>query len=418
MHTIRIPIELNNEDKLKITDIQRIYSSCFRYAFNRFRKENLSQKEVRSLCKDKFQSQLGSWLTQNAIIEATYLHFKKLTDAPIFGGRLQFSKYLKKLISKDELKSSRLMPILSQGEKSKNGNRLFEFDLMNNCIIFKLNRLNHFKIQLPKLKKNYKRQLKKIYELSSLKQIPFSVKLTTNYISITYELPIVESKPTNRILGIDQNPDYIGLSILEFKNDKSITIYKQVYDLKNLSSKDNKMKNIRHYELTIIAKKIVNVARNFNCSKIAIEDLNFKSSFTSKAANRKCKRDWCRTKFTQALKKQCNLQSIELVEVNAAYSSFIGNVLHGNKTTPDMIAASIEIGRRGYKKFTKGWFYPKLDARSLDEQWKQTLDGCLTWKEAFNKIKNSKVKYRVSLEVDKASRVFSLFHNIQSYIFI
>ena len=40
----------------------------------------------------------------------------------------------------------------------------------------------------------------------------------------------------------------------------------------------------------------------------------------------------------------------ELVEVNPVYSSFIGNLLYGSENTPDMIASSIEISRRGFKK--------------------------------------------------------------------
>lgn len=52
------------------------------------------------------------------------------------------------------------------------------------------------------------------------------------------------------------------------------------------------------------------------------------------------------------------LHGYQIVEVNAAYTSIIGNIVHGNENCPDMIAASIEIARRGYKKFEKGWFYP------------------------------------------------------------
>ena len=44
----------------------------------------------------------------------------------------------------------------------------------------------------------------------------------------------------------------------------------------------------------------------------------------------------------------------ELVEVNPVYSSFIGNLLYGSENTPDMIASSIEIARRGFKKYSKG----------------------------------------------------------------
>lgn len=62
------------------------------------------------------------------------------------------------------------------------------------------------------------------------------------------------------------------------------------------------------------------------------------------------------------------------VEVNPAYSSFVGNILYGNENTPDMIASSIEIARRGFKKFEKGWFYPEFNIENLNELWKQTLN--------------------------------------------
>ena len=79
-----------------------------------------------------------------------------------------------------------------------------------------------------------------------------------------------------------------------------------------------------------------------------------------------------------------------------------------------MVAASIEIARRGFKKFEKGWFYPVFD-RSLslmNEQWKQTLssNSINDWKGLFSLIKNSKLKYRVLLDSipKKNARSFSL----------
>lgn len=59
----------------------------------------------------------------------------------------------------------------------------------------------------------------------------------------------------------------------------------------------------------------------------------------------------------------CNTFGVELVNVNAAYSSIIGNFIHGSDICPDMVAASIEIARRAYKKFQKGWIYPSYDIK-------------------------------------------------------
>ena len=75
-----------------------------------------------------------------------------------------------------------------------------------------------------------------------------------------------------------------------------------------------------------------------------------------------------------------------------------------------MIAASIEIARRGYKKFDKSWFYPSIKDERIDEQWKQTLSRFDTWKLAFQEIKKSKVKYRFLLMDYIQNAVFSITH--------
>ena len=76
-----------------------------------------------------------------------------------------------------------------------------------------------------------------------------------------------------------------------------------------------------------------------------------------------------------------------------------------------MIAASIEIARRGFKKFEKGWFYPNIKDERIDEQWKQTLSGFDNWKSAFQEIKKTKVKYRFLLLDYIQNAVFSKFYS-------
>ena len=85
-------------------------------------------------------------------------------------------------------------------------------------------------------------------------------------------------------------------------------------------------------------------------------------------------------------------------------------MVYGDETTPDMVAASIEIARRGYKKYEKNWFYPVFNVDCLDERWKQTLTGVRNWKDAFLQIKNYKVKYRVLLNDIVQNAVFSKFN--------
>ena len=94
---------------------------------------------------------------------------------------------------------------------------------------------------------------------------------------------------------------------------------------------------------------------------LAIEDLKFKSNkFWSKDLNRLCRNKFRYSFIKQHLRTICSVYGVELIEVNAAYSSIIGNFIHGSVTCPDTVAASIEIARRAYKKFEKGWYQPKF----------------------------------------------------------
>ena len=86
--------------------------------------------------------------------------------------------------------------------------------------------------------------------------------------------------------------------------------------------------------------------------------------------------------------------------------------MYGDENTPDMVAASIEIARRSYKKFEKGWFYSSFDKSlsQMNEQWKQTSSDNFVkdWKGLFSLIKESELKYRISLSKCKFDRVLSL----------
>ena len=98
----------------------------------------------------------------------------------------------------------------------------------------------------------------------------------------------------------------------------------------------------------------------------------------------------------------------KLYEINAAYTSTIGNVLHPN--LPDPVAASTAVAKRGYelviKKSKK--FYPDLPTlKELEDRWKETEFPVYTsWKELHDFIKNSGLKYRVPIPEKEGFRIF------------
>ena len=309
----------------------------------------------------------------------------------------------------------------------RKGNRMFDFHFDNQYLTFKASKDKHIDIQLGNIHKKLQKELSKLNELCYDKKATVSIKLNNEYIWITYDEKLLEMKfnclKDNRVMGLDLNPNYIGLSVIEFNKENNFKVlYKQVFELKGLTDK-NVSKDKRQYELIKICYTINSLINYWKCKKLSIEDLNIKScdKGQGKNFNRLCNNVWDRSLISNKLLMLSNIYGYELVKVNPAYSSFICNLVYGNEMTPDMIAASIEIARRGYKKYEKKWFYPVFSIECLDEQWKQTLTGVKDWKNAFLKIKNSKVKYRVLLNDVIQNAVFSKFNRkskIISYLFI
>jgi len=230
-------------------------------------------------------------LIQCAILEAKACYIKN--DHIIFGGKKNFELRSQHKITREKFLEKRKTPINSQGEILKYGNRKFNLDIIeNNKIVFKLNRKIHVDIELPKLKKNYTKQLYLLEELAKFNKVTYSIKLSTKYIWISFDERILNKKQiilnSNRVLGIDLNPSEIGISILEFDNeDKYKLIHNQMIKtddslIKNLKLSSSALKNKyqnnkKNYEIISIVKHIFEIAKHYKCCKIVAEDLHVNS---------------------------------------------------------------------------------------------------------------------------------------------
>lgn len=274
------------------------------------------------------------------------------------------------------------------------------------------------------MRKRIASELGKVQELTQQNKITVSIKLSDKYVWLTYDESLIydarfKKLQARRILGIDMNPNYIGLSVIEFnKNDEFKVLHKQVFDLSKLtisSSKANTdasskyLTNKLKHETIAIAHEISKMADVWKCKTLAIEELSIKPKDLMKGQklNRLCNNKWERNLFVNKLKMLANLHKFNLIEVNPTYSSIVGNFAYGSENTPDMVAASIEIARRAYRKFDRGWFYPIFKIQFRDEQWKQTLGSVENWKVLFAKIKESGLKYRFLLRDYIKNAVFS-----------
>lgn len=303
-------------------------------------------------------------LANSALRNANALYTLNRDKKVYFGKYLRFKKGL---ISKDELRESRDNGLLSEGEMNQKGNRLFKVEVENNKFIYKRACKEHYDLEIvEKLSVKRKQILSRLQLLMSEKKIPVTIRLKKDIVYLTYDEKIVEKEKhfkrlfNNRVLGIDLNPNYFGISIIEFNHkDNFKVIHKEAIDVSKLQTKS---KDKIKFELYEINHHILKLCKQWHVGKLACEDLKFnnKKKFWNKDLNRLCRNQFRFNIIKAHLQTLCNTFGIEFIEVNAAYSSIIGNFVHGSVTCPDMVAASIEIARRAYKKFTKGWIYPKV----------------------------------------------------------
>ena len=324
---------------------------------------------------------------------------------------------------KDEFHQRRVMPLHVIGEANRKGNRFFDISkLVSECVVaYKPYKGKKVEIK-PKIPKNWRAELDMLSRLASENSIPVSVALSTDSICLTYDeerlhgyavddvsrraevteikklklqkgveserikekykeyydaqrMRKMQGKIDGRCIAIDMNPTNIGYSVLQRRGDSYKVIEGGVISLSKIcgtSGKDSAsieskyLTNKRRHEIPEAVKRLFRIAAHYKCSAFVMEQLEMKNdgdgNSLSTEANRKVRNIWNRGLMTRCIIRRCNESGIELVEVNPCYSSFIGNIQHPYF---DPVNASVEIGRRGLFKYTKGGFYPNITAEDM-----------------------------------------------------
>lgn len=421
MKTYKLPIYVEStNDEDYIHDLCRQQSIITRSAYNDISKRSKSVKIIEQEYKIKNNiPYLDSWFIRCGILKGKQL---SKNEKVVFGGKNNFIKLLKGKLTKEEWKNKRIYPIEIQGEKHQGGNRKCSLHVDDDFILFKPNKNKHIKLILPKIRKKWKEELQYIQDHKHC----FTIRLTKNNIEIMVDENLFSQNLYNskegRILGIDINPDFIGYSIVDYPNQNIIT--KKCIDISELNKKSGLasdhpkskyLTNKRKHEIIHIVKSIIKECEYYKVEKIVVEDLNIKAkNYGNKNVNRK-NNYWLRNLLINKIKMECNINKINLIEINPAYSSFVGNMIHDYF---DPISASIEIGRRGYYKFVKGKFYPSM--KLVKHQWKEMVTNNIqTWKELYLKSKTLEIRYRVSLDIHQVScRISHRKKRINLYTFI
>lgn len=425
--------------------VREDYNKVLRFTYNRLvDNPKYSTKELTA-----FQSKLQnidtckSHLKNSAIYNSKEIYNRNKDDNPqkvIFGGKKNFEKRNENKISKEEFTEKRTLPIYSVGESNQSGNRMFKI-IDTTTILFKPDKHHHISLNLENVGRNRKKILLKLIELQKAKCISLTYQLDLEYVYITFDNSVFENHryaiKSNRTMQIDVNPNYIGWSVCDWKQDYDFHLVASgMFSLEPLNkyqnglsvSSDSKqakyITNKRRHEVIEIAKELFKLCKHYHCEVFAMEDLSMTTSNLGKGKrlNRLVNGQWNRNLLFQQICKHILASSTTLVEVQPQYSSIIGNLVNRNLELPDPILASIEIGRRGHefscqyiftrRQRDKTVILPKLEAvkesiiQSLEELGIDAPEFS-DWKELWSVVKKSKVKYRFPLLDRLSSSPFS-----------
>lgn len=445
----------SDEDSLIIQNYINNYNNVLRFTYNRkVDNPSITDVELNILQKGMNNVFLGCWFLSSARVEAKEMlksidELNKINDeehkvdknSVIFGSKKLFIDRCKGLTSRENYLVERQHPLYSVGECEQKGNRHFRI-ISDSVIIFQPNRKTRIELCVGSINKKHKSYISRLIELQNSKLIPITYKLDMNYVYITFDLNYIkeykEYKPIkNRVLAIDMNPNYVGYSVVDWKDETNYSVVSSgMFSLKPLNDKRNSLHisssdekhnyftNKRKYEAIEIANQLVKLCKHFKCELFSIEKLSMKSSDKErgKKYNKLVNNQWCRSVFVQQIEKMTKAMHIHLIKVNPEYSSFVGNILYRKENLPDPVLSSIEIGRRAYefniqycvnsKSHKKNIVFPDFDLnKAAIQESLEELEYCgqvKSWIDLYSEMKKSKFKYRLLLDDLQQSRVSSI----------
>ena len=433
MITLKIKYTTTEDGLNLIKEYRKQYSSVLHFAYNR-RYEGVSEKDVEHQINSLNNIPLiKSYLKRCAVKNATQLIKDEGEKQLIFGGRKNFIDRCKGKITKYEFLNKRLSKLFIIGEANQHGNRVVVINEDLESFTFKPTLKDKIVLSVNGRYKRYKSILNKLYHLQQDKQISITYQLDNEYIYLTYDETLlnqyVEYQPIkNRIFAIDLNPNYIGWSVVDWKNSSKFEVIKSgVISIKDINDIDFRLKskssdskeriyinNKRTFETYEISKLLVNTAKYYRCEVFGLEELNIKSNDRDKGKhyNKLVNNVWNRNKLVNNIKKRCDIYSIIVMLVKPNYSSFVGNFLFRDLKLPDMTLASIEIGRRCYEfkvqyidkteDKRKNIVLPNVD--DFNDRYIKSLEEFNIPGEikdlvgVYNFLKKSKSRYRLSLD--------------------
>lgn len=356
----------------------------------------VDEKDVRDAVKRRFghSTDIDAWLVHCATRDGIALRKRVPDGSTVFGGRKNLIRRHRGLITKDEWRALRLRPLASLGDKSFKGNRHFRLsEDARTCTVRVYG--TAVTLELPELNGKWGELLPDVAKLAALGEMNVTFRLGKTLDAtfdpmdlrklpkgqtlqqakdigrgekksrgrprgVNYAPPEdnweTETRPVHpewrspvpqmagRWLGIDNNPNWFGLTVVE--SDGTLTGTK-VLDWRLVTPdlpKDASNETVRE-ALAAVVTQAMSLARAWNVSGVAVE--NGLGKLRSGGPNRNNNRlinYWARNALLSILERRCALAGLAVTKVWCAWSTVIGNTAF---EIPDACAAGAEIARRG-----------------------------------------------------------------------
>lgn len=411
--TITLPFTIDAPDAVWLTDALRLHACVVRTGYVHAGGTNgvpLSEQALRNLLKTSFPNHpLGSWAIHCAAREAMRLRRQRPDGRMVFGGRAELKRRIKGLISNEEWRLRRhSRPIEIIGDRTRWGNR--HLRLSQDGRIATITFLKRsVTLRLPEMSGKTGILLRALARLTDACEIGIVFRLGRNQLSISFDpmdlrrlpegmtleqieraerealgrkakgrprkdqtthyaehrvKPIApaqrpvhpEWRPTitttrSRAVGIDLNPQWIGLTVVEISKNANIR------DADAIRILDNRLIRVDvpidaspeafSAHMARCARMATSLARKWSCAAIFHEDGLGKLRWSKKSRQGVVKQTinfWSRNAMLSGIARRCALSGITLSPVWGGYSSTVGNMLFD---LPDACAAAAEIARRG-----------------------------------------------------------------------
>jgi len=426
LQTISIPYRCSDEDRLYLDELRRVQSAAVRSAYaNAVAADGTKPREMalRNLVKARFAGEglLDSW----AIQCATKLGIWKRKLAPdgtaVFGGKGDLERRRKGLITPAEWKRKRLHPFVSFGDRQKaRGNQNIHL-IDETTVVVKIGRKESggrcgktvtqtATLHLSRMTGNRGIIMRQLAEICANKdeadRINVSYSISDTHISVTFDPTDLPDHPQRRrpiramkgrALGIDLNPNWIGLAVASNCGDASKIEDTELLDhaLVKLDMAVDTSPELLRETLAAVCDRAISMARKHRCGRIVLEKGlgKLRSSGKSRSLNRLLNY-WARSVFVQMLTRRGRLAGIEVLEVWAGYSSTIGNLAFN---APDACASATEIARRGIARLAGiKDVLPALEEGCVSRLWKngKVPAELGSWQDVHRAIKAAKIGYR------------------------